>query len=526
MPGNGVANVPIPAPLVWRSDVPGTYAVQVSTDNTFSDLVFNNGAITDSSVFVNGLDYSKTYYWRVNVTITGITSAWSDTLSFTTLADKIPVSVPIAFPQHDRRDEFSSSDYLMLGLPGGSDIPFSTVLGDGDGQTWMAYWDNGKSGTPADYFIPYDGSNIFRFSTGRAFWIIHNGSININQSIPAAVLNEFAQAEVTIHSGWNMITSPFGHHISWEAVKKANNITATIPLWRYDRSNKRFVSYTYLEPVEGFYFYNPSSAKTILLVPYIDAFSKPLVRQDMVWDMEIELTSGETKATSASLGIATGASTELDQFDYRKPHTFANLADIYFERPEWDKTNNRFGSDIRPAIDGSEAWDFKVYIPQKVESRLTFPGLSTIPEDYDVYLIDKTRLTFQNLREDNVYDFISTTELSNFEIIIGETQAVEDKLQSIIPLTYSLGRNYPNPFNPATTIPLTLPEQSDVTLNVFNILGQEVVTLFKGSLNPGRHYFVWNGTNQAGAHMPSGIYIYQLTTNSGLKFANKMVMIK
>ena len=141
-------------------------------------------------------------------------------------------------------------------------------------------------------------------------------------------------------------------------------------------------------------------------------------------------------------------------------------------------------------------------------------------------MIDKTHLTYQNLRDDDAYKFVSTTENLNFEIVIGETEAVEEQLESIIPMTYHLGQNYPNPFNPTTTIPLTLPEQTEVTLKVFNILGQEVVTVFNGMLNAGRHFFTWEGTNQAHSLMPSGIYIYQMTTATGFKFTGKMVLIK
>jgi hypothetical protein len=242
--------------------------------------------------------------------------------------------------------------------------------------------------------------------------------------------------------------------------------------------------------------------------------------------MGIELTSGETQGASTKIGIAPDAEVGLDDFDYRKPHALGDLADIYFERPDWAGNNSRFGSDIRPDINEAEVWDFQVYTPQKNESRLTFPGLSTIPEEYEVYLIDKTRLIYQNLLDNDRYEFVSTAEISVFEIIVGNAEAVKEQLEAIIPMTYALGKNYPNPFNPTTTIPVTLPEQSEVTLKVFNILGQEVITLINGTLNAGRHYFIWEGTNQAKTMMPSGIYIYQMTTSSGLKFTGKMVLIK
>ena len=518
--------VPIPALLTWTSEATGTYTVQVATDNAFSDTVYNNGIVTDTKVFVSNLDHNTTYFWQVNVTISGIISAWSQSRSFTTYSDKIQVTKTKSFPLHDRRDDFLSSDYLLIGLPGNADVFFRDVLGEGAEEKWMAYWDNGKTGTRQEYFVPYNTSDIFKFRTGRAFWIIHNGTITINEAIPNASLNEFAQAEVNVHSGWNIITCPFGISVSWDAVKEANGITAAIPLYRYDRPNRKFTEYTNLEPMEGFYFHNNQDARTTLLVPYIVSFNKPLVSRDVIWDLKIELSSGETKAASSRIGVGLNAEIGLDNFDYRKPRALADLADIYFERPEWDSDYSRFGSDIRPRINEVEVWDFKVYAPQKSESELTFPGITNIPEEYEVYLIDKTRLTYQDLRANDRYEFISTPEISEFDIIVGNAEAVEEKLKAVIPMTYTLGQNYPNPFNPTTTIPLTLPEQSEINLKVFNVLGQEVITLFKGTLNAGRHYFLWEGTNRAKTLMPSGIYIYQMTTNTGFQFAGKMVLIK
>jgi len=527
-PANEEQGVSIPAHLSWTSAASGTYHVQVSEDDQFTSITYDNATVTMTEIFVDGsfLDYNTTYHWRVNVTVSDTISPWSTPRFFTTYTNVIQASTTKNFPEHDRRDEFSSSDYLMVGLPGNADVLFRDVFGDGAGQNWMAYWDNGKTGSPTEYFVAYDGTDLFKFRTGEAFWIIHNGNISVNQNIPIATLNEFAQAEVDIHSGWNMITNPFRESVSWDEVKEANGITADIPLYRYDRANRRFIDYHSLESFEGFYFDNPADTRTSLLIPHPRSLSKLIVHQDVIWELDIELTSGETRGASTRIGVAANAEIGLDEFDYRKPHALADLADIYFVRPEWDSNNSRYGCDIRPEINEVEVWDFQAYTPQKNESRLTFPGLSSIPEEYEVYLIDKTHLIYQDLRNDNKYEFVSTPEISIFEIIIGDAEAVNEQLETVIPLTYTLGQNYPNPFNPTTTIPLTLPEKSEVTLKVFNLLGQEVVTLFNGTLNAGRHFFIWEGMNQKQALMPSGIYIYQMKTNTGFRFAGKMVLIK
>ena len=98
----------------------------------------------------------------------------------------------------------------------------------------------------------------------------------------------------------------------------------------------------------------------------------------------------------------------------------------------------------------------------------------------------------------------------------------------VIADTYQLGKNYPNPFNPETTIPVMVPikgTKNPVRLEIYNILGQKIAELYNGSLNPGLHHFKWNGLNNAGQHVGSGIYIYQLTGES-IRLSKRMLLIK
>lgn len=89
-----------------------------------------------------------------------------------------------------------------------------------------------------------------------------------------------------------------------------------------------------------------------------------------------------------------------------------------------------------------------------------------------------------------------------------------------IPTKYALYQNYPNPFNPTTNIRLDLPENAKVKLMIYNILGQEVLTVYKGHLPQGSHIFSINAANLA-----SGVYFYRVEANkfSALK---KMMIIK
>jgi hypothetical protein len=94
-----------------------------------------------------------------------------------------------------------------------------------------------------------------------------------------------------------------------------------------------------------------------------------------------------------------------------------------------------------------------------------------------------------------------------------------------LPREFQLQQNYPNPFNPNTTIKFSLPEASYVKLEVFNILGQKVKNLLNEKKNAGVHTVVWNGDNQNGERVSSGIYFYRLETES-YGSVKKMVLLR
>jgi flagellar hook assembly protein FlgD len=90
---------------------------------------------------------------------------------------------------------------------------------------------------------------------------------------------------------------------------------------------------------------------------------------------------------------------------------------------------------------------------------------------------------------------------------------------------FSLGDAYPNPFNPETEISFSLPERSQVSLVIYNILGEKVKILVDQSMEAEVHTVRWNGKDEAGNSVASGIYFYQLTAGD-LSLAKKMVLTK
>lgn len=94
-----------------------------------------------------------------------------------------------------------------------------------------------------------------------------------------------------------------------------------------------------------------------------------------------------------------------------------------------------------------------------------------------------------------------------------------------VPKEFMLSQNYPNPFNPSTTIRYEIPKSSKVVIKVYNMLGQEVRTLVNGNKDRGRYEIVWDGRNQFGNQISSGVYLYRLEAGKVVK-TKKMLFIK
>lgn len=99
------------------------------------------------------------------------------------------------------------------------------------------------------------------------------------------------------------------------------------------------------------------------------------------------------------------------------------------------------------------------------------------------------------------------------------------RFDEVLPKSIVLHQNHPNPFNPSTTIQFELPKSSNVSLAVYNLLGQKVATLVDDFLSGGRYSVVWNSRSDAGDQCSSGVYFYRLTHDVGT-VSKKMVLLK
>jgi len=103
--------------------------------------------------------------------------------------------------------------------------------------------------------------------------------------------------------------------------------------------------------------------------------------------------------------------------------------------------------------------------------------------------------------------------------------SLEGRSPVLLPESYGLSQNYPNPFNPETIIEYQLPDAGLVSLKVYTILGQEVRTLIDGEKMAGYHQVIWDGKDNAGQRLASGVYLYQIHVGDFVQ-TKKVILLK
>jgi len=139
-------------------------------------------------------------------------------------------------------------------------------------------------------------------------------------------------------------------------------------------------------------------------------------------------------------------------------------------------------------------------------------------EDRDVHYIGRIPELKPNSREE--------FEEKRDELLDGLFGIPDDEFEYQIPDNIVLHTNYPNPFNPTTSFSFSIPNESKVDLSVYNIKGQKVKTLVNEEKEKGFHKLVWDGKDNSGKEVSSGVYLYKLDIDGKTKSVKKCLMLK
>jgi hypothetical protein len=178
----------------------------------------------------------------------------------------------------------------------------------------------------------------------------------------------------------------------------------------------------------------------------------------------------------------------------------------------------------------NHGWEYEFVVRGNTNKpcHLSIGENSIMPEQFDIVLYDHALNQYFDLihAREIVLPRIPDEKGIRYSLFVGEKSnlLVEDDALTTLPGEYDLEQNYPNPFNPSTVIRFSLPVPEDVRIEVYNVLGQRVSVLHNGILHAGNHNLVWDGKDDNGTRVSSGVYFCRMVTDN-YTASRKMVLL-
>jgi len=257
------------------------------------------------------------------------------------------------------------------------------------------------------------------------------------------------------------------------------------------------------------------------------------------WVVDIIATTGNTRDELNSVGVRYIAKDGYDRLDEFEPPTVPGNITLRIDNRDRELSPDIYSKDIRKPNEEGHYWDLEVYTPTNGQrTYITFEGLGYVPQEYDIFIINKTNKQALNLEWESTYRFANTGSKGylkqELRLVIGTKKFVEDNNAgvSLYPDAFTLSQNYPNPFNPQTSIRMSLEEDANVDLIIYNLLGEEVTRLAMNEYRPAGYYnFIWNGRNTMGTKVSTGVYFYHAMVRNAqgktvLNKTKKMIFLK
>lgn len=466
------------------------------------------------------------------------------------------------------QDNVTTASYWTAGIPTGTDtsayqlfsIPFKTnkglnavteVLGPPDEFKYRLYsYNNG--------FEEFTEFNSIDIGLGKSYFFIWD-----KEQYPDVLqLNfDFGKGESTPTSPpfeipaavgeWKFFGNPYNFPVDWIDVRGQNDIPIFDGGSVYTWSNfGGWVSPGQsLEPWKG-YIYKSATDPDIYVDGTGNIFGKRLAKSKTPdlhnitmdaneWMINILASTGRSRDESNTVGVLNIAKDGYDQFDEFEPPVVPGNISVAIDNRNREEVPDLFSTDMRRANEDGHYWDLEVLAPTNGQKTyLTFEGIGYVPDEYDVFIINKTNKQAQNLKWESTYRFANSGSKSylkqDLRLVVGTKEFVQENNAgiSLYPDAFVLSQNYPNPFNPQTSIMISLEEDARVDMVIYSLLGEEVVRLASNEFRPAGYYnFIWNGLNASGLKVSTGVYLYHATVRdkSGrivLNKTKKMVYLK
>ena len=405
----------------------------------------------------------------------------------------------------------------MIGLPGNLDLPLSV---SGTQKTdWNAFYDNGAV---SDYLIEYtSGSALFRFKPGNGFWLLSKNTLNVNAAVNTVPLAGDNTYSIQLHSGWNIISNPFERSTNWSAVQVANGLAGNAVIYDWGGSWSNPTSFI---PYKGYYFNNIASLNT-LKIPYDPSgtLGKSTKEDTLKFssedDLKLVLFSNGEEKSKAYIGFNSQSVDDFDNEDYFAPPSDFEEVRVIIRNKSLSTDYNALMRESRKEIGEGQIYNLEVKNLTEQELVFKIENLAAY-QNYFVYLVDERLSNSIQLSTGTEIKLTAAVKSNNYRLLIGTQQFIDANKGSLAPTKFALYQNYPNPFNPTTTIRYSIPKESRVSIKIFDLLGNEIMTLLDEEKSPGNYEIEVDSKNLA-----SGVYVYKLQTRIFAE-SKKMILLR
>ena len=391
-----------------------------------------------------------------------------------------------------------------------------------------------KNSSLKDGFVFYDRDPITNDLTkpdtivpGKAYWFKHRFKNNVifsnhNTDGTAVPLVDY---DINLQEGWNMIGSPFSFPVTVQEKELRTfgyDSATTMDGWTEPSDT--------LYPWSGYAVY-AEEPRVLTLQPFQNDIEETRDAGRTIsneWVLNLRLSSNHYFDYSSQVGRKELAEEDKDAYDVPA----LPVMDSYVAVRTEINGNGDFDyeSDIRSLEESNGVWNIKL-ISEGISGPYTFSMKSNndLPTGLDFALLDiPNKNVIRNVLSESITIQESLQNGYDITIVAGDEAYVNDMIMNIleaIPAEYSLSQNYPNPFNPTTKIDFTLPRSDDVNVTIYNLVGQQIKVLVNSNLEYGYHTVTWNGLDQLGRPVASGVYFSELRTRN-FRQTKKMLLLK
>ena len=445
------------------------YQIQIIEDGSgFTEEELLIGLfVEETSAEISGFSVNSNYEWRIRAFGDGSASAWSESGHFTTAAG-------LWIAAYGR-------DWNLVGLP------LETF-----NSSVSHLFPQNSSGSVFAFDGAYRSQQYLE--PGNGYWL--NMPESGYREIDGDIIGEL---NIQLTKGWNLISGTY-HPVQLWAIDDPGSVITPGTIYGFDET---YFFAGSLQPGRGYWVHAEQSGTISIRTQ--QGKLQPAMKERQLADI-----------AGHKIVLRAGGATQERFFAVENPESISSanilppippegMLDARIMGDQWFTQENQ----VRLRIQHAQ---------EKIEMIIRSPE-----EDYQLYTYEVELFSADHLiRKISVDDGeVLIVDLEIDEVVIRLLSVSDDTdHRGELPMEFKLYQNYPNPFNPSTLIRFALPLQSEVRLDVFNVIGQRVATLVNSELSAGWHQVAFDAS-----HLSSGMYIYRIQAGSYVE-TRKLILVK